>query len=400
MNRYGFLLFIIFFWVFRNTILVRGRTDYDTLDIYGLIQIFSVFLISLILLYCYRSTSRTIYRIKKTPIFWFFLIYLLGFFSMFWSLNLIYSGYRSFECLMLFLGLCVVFYKYTSFVEAEKKFLKYITLFMLLMFIGQIKLWGYNISIDSLHTNTFSFTGMIIFLYTIGELVSKQNNNLERKKYLKKYAIFSLFFIIVGTSSASNIATIIGLVVISIFTNRRDIKIIIGSIFIFSIVLFFLVGDLNSLFEIILPGKSLDNVSQMSGRAHLWEIYLPLMLEKPYLGWGFSALNRASEFYATNLHNSILSILGGMGFFGIILFVLFLISSINFLFKAYFSNFTGSIGSGAALTGLLVNAMSIGVLGEGASPVAISLVLFMAFLFMNVTQQKNLYLENSKGNIL
>lgn len=399
MKRIYFLLLLILFWVARNTILVRQRdtSAFTAVDSMALLQIAAIFLLFGSFFFLYRKvSSRTFNDIYKSPVLWFFLLYILGLISAFWSPIFNYSAYRAFESLILFFAIFIYFNTIVDFKKAEKSFLRIILILLLLTFFGYWKLIGFQLSIGALHTNSYSFIGMILFLYAIGELLAKGIKTKKRKKMLKRYMFIGLFFVALGTSSATNISVAFGLVILAFFTNRRDVKIgVIILIILISPVLFIL-GDMNIIQEVLFPGKSVESITSMTGRMNLWDQYIIKIYERPYLGWGFAVMARISEHATTNTHNSLLSILSGMGAVGGLMFFIFFIRSTISILINRNRNVIGSIGSGVAFSAALLNSMSIAIIGEGTSPVTLSFVALIAYYYINVNRHYQQSQEYSK----
>lgn len=387
MKKINILLFLIFFWIFRNTLLVRQRAtgEFNSIDSTAILQVAIIFFIFILFIVFYNRLSKdSINEIYFSPLRWFFLLYLFGFISSVWSPLFNYSFYRSFEALILFFGVYIYFNANKFEFTFERIFLRFNLAILLLTFIGQLKLYGFRVSIDTLHTNGYSLIALILFLYSFSELMSKSEKDYERKKMLKRYSIIGFVFLILGTSSASNISALIGVILLLVFTNRKDLKIITFFGLMITIPLIFYFLDFDQLMNIILPGKTIEGISSMTGRTNLWTLYIDAFLEHPYIGWGFAVLARISEHATTNTHNSILSIATGMGVVGLTLFFLFFFSSVYKFFKNRNFPIIGIIGGGIAIISSLINSMSIAIIGESVSPVSISLVSMLCFYFISI----------------
>lgn len=385
------LLLLIYFWVARNTILVRRRDtgDFAAVDAMALLQIATVLLLFALFYIAYKKlTVKTLHDIYRKPARWFFLLYLLGLISAFWSPLFGYSAYKAFECLVLFFSVFIYLNSKRNFLDTEIIFLRFIVTLLLFNFFGQIKMYGFSISLETLHTNSYSLIAVILFLYSFGELMSKSKKTIHRKKMLKKYARIGFVFIILGTSAASNISTALGFLLLAIFTNRSDLKIIGLAVLMVSSPFIFMMGDISTIQEILLPGKSAEGIASMTGRMGLWDEYFLRIYERPFLGWGFAVIARISEHATTNTHNSILSILTGMGGIGCLIFVIFVIRSTISIFSSRKKKHVGSIGSGVAIIASLANAMSVAIIGEGVSPATLSFVALIAFYHLTVNNNQ------------
>jgi O-antigen ligase len=363
----------------------RATGEFNSVDSTALLQVAVVFFIFILFIVFYKRLSRdSINEIYFSPLRWFFLLYVFGFISSIWSPLFNYSFYRAFEALVLFFGVYIYFNANRFEFDFEKIFLRFNLAILLMTFIGQLKLYGFRISIDTLHTNSYSLIALILFLYSFSELMSKIDKDYERKKMLTRYSIIGFIFLALGTSSASNISAVIGIVLLLIFTNRKDLKVLTFAGIILIIPVFFYFISFDDLMSVLLPGKTVESISSLTGRTNLWMIYVDSFLEHPYIGWGFAVLARISEHATTNTHNSILSIATGMGVTGLVLFFLFFFSSIYKFFKNRTFPIVGIIGGGIAIISALVNSMSIAILGESVSPPTLSLVSLIAYYYINI----------------
>ena len=123
MNRGTFLLLAcLFAWIVRQTLLIRQRAttvDFSAVDTFAGIDIAIVFIAAFVLLFSgtfFRATSS----ICRNCAVWLLGYYLLCAASSAWSGSPIYTLYRSFEYVTLFLATFGVVAQLQGFKDAER----------------------------------------------------------------------------------------------------------------------------------------------------------------------------------------------------------------------------------------------------------------------------------------
>ena len=198
-----------------------------------------------------------------------------------------------------------------------------------------------------------------------------------------------MFFVALGTSSASNISLLAALVVITLISGKRSFKLI--SLILFGLVLLAnrLYGDVFN--EILFPGKTAAGVEMLGGRTNIWGYYITLIKEKPIAGWGFAALARISKLYTTHTHNSLIEIAGGVGLIGLLFYAIYFMRMIYKLIRNIRAPY--SVGVIGALAAGFVNSNAISFMGSAAG------AIFFAFVIWNVLGLYSLMgLNNNYGN--
>jgi len=220
--------------VIRASFFLRRRdpNDFSQVDSSNIIAILLIGASSLFLL-SKRGFSVMI-AVWKSP-FKFFILYMFYCaITSIWSGTAIYSIYRSMELLVVLFLISYIVYSIKDIFNLKKIFLFYL-LVSLIAGIGYYIKRG-NFSFGGFHTNSYSLIAALA-------IVIANYNYRYFKKYKKiKLAQLSrvLFFLgiislIIGTSSASNISFIVGLLIL-IFLDKRKIR---SKIFI--IILIFLI---------------------------------------------------------------------------------------------------------------------------------------------------------------
>ena len=362
------LIFLCLAHVFRATILARRRSsaDFLSVDIYAAIDIFIVLTICVLLLFMNWSRLRVcIYRSSIEPYLCFLLVCLASFA---WSSLPRYSVYRAVEYISLTLAVFTAFTSYNSFEAAERNLL-WISAIIILFGIGlNLRLGG----IHYLHTNNYSASAAMIFCYCFGELMRWRRKD---KVQLIIFGLFALFFIVIGSSAASNIAAIAGLLTASILC--RNIWLAVFCILTANIGILMMTPE--DAVSLIFPGKDIATIQNLTGRKMLWTIYIYMIKENPILGYGFTIGVRTARHYTTNAHNFLLSVLLSTGFVGLICIIWAMV-------KIFFENIRnfrlkkpGAVGAAAAFTAALVNAMSLSFIGDYWMPPTMIFTLLLAF---------------------
>lgn len=265
--------------------------------------------------------------------------------------------------------------------SAEKKVLVLVTITLFCGIFLHIKLSGYQISMSALHTNQYSATAAMVSIYCLGEYF-KANN--PRKRNLKWFGILALFFLVIGTSAASNIAFLCGVVLLFLFIGRWIFAIAAAWVLVISALIgvYVLDADFGLLTSILAPGKTQYEIETAGGRLLILEHYKGRILESPFIGHGFAVIekqledshliipgvagNENGESGAQLIwsHNSILSVLLGTGLTGMFFYGLFLIKLGFQSVKSIAVKRQGCFGVVAALTVGLVNSLAIPLVGD------------------------------------
>ena len=198
----------------------------------------------------------------------------------------------------------MIFMKFRSPQSAFKGLLNYSVALTLFLFIG-------NIQSGTLHTNTYSVCAAVMVCLAL----SAYRNNLFSLKEMKPYIFAGLFFLLIGTSSASNLSFLCALIFIYSFKHNRFYL----SFFLITFISLFAAYYFGKriIFKILFPRKSFSNITSLSGRLYLWKGYIQIWLKRPLVGWGFAVGERAGKsfgfMYALSAHNGYLSILINTG---------------------------------------------------------------------------------------
>lgn len=373
-NRpYAFLLLLsLLAVVARLSVFVRQRSGefYSSVDTAAFVQILLISIICFILpvsplkKYAFRIMGRTSAR----AFLWFCVI---GVFSALWSSVPQFSLYRSVEFFSQFFAVFVALLYFKSFLSTEKAVLWVSTISVLLMAGMHLRFYGLSFSPAHWHTNTYSASAAMLFCYVAGEMIS---NSRKVDKSLYAFGGIGLFFLLIGTSSGSNIAAICAIAVVCLLCRNLKIFFLVVMVG----VLGFVVIDWQELFAMIFPGKSMSGIQSMTGRVGLWEMYIYDYFDQPFLGSGFAVTSRLAAHYNTNMHNGFMGALFGTGALGMFFYVVAMLRLMREFFIAHIKPKPGAIGCIAALVAGFANNMTVSIVGEQWAQPTLTLIAFWA----------------------
>jgi O-antigen ligase len=362
--------FLTFSVLFRLTILVRRRLaeNFGDIDSMAVIQL-SIVGLSLFLIAIAPRLKASLVKQLNSGNIYIISYYLFAILTALWSGLPNYTAYRAIEYLTLFYSFYLFIFYSPTYLDAEIKVLYSATAIILLDIGKHIKLGG--ISLGNLHTNSYSAVAAMLACYCIAEFFSAKGH---RRANLLRIGVVSTLFLIIGTSSASIVSFFIGLAIIS-FLHRNKIFLFIAILSLILCISLFSFIDLKS---ILFLGKSEHDIMTLTGRTHLWKIYMEMFLEHPFIGNGFAASTRLAKLYTTNTHNGFISVALGTGFAGLTIFLIGVFRIIKASFINYKKQSPLSLGIFSALVVGLINNMAISIIGEQWSPVAAGFACFLS----------------------
>ena len=369
-NRFqitGLIIFLGHFaFIFRQKVFERARSTlkFDVLDAYAAVDIMIVSFLVLVLL-CSRRLSGFFSKTFKSSVSWLLAYYLLCALSAVWSLRPAYSLYRSVEFAVFFISLAVAVSYNEGFEKAERKVLL-LSLLSVLVQMG-LHLRSTNLlSLWSWHTNAYTASAAVIFVYCAGEYLSIANKKLstdrKRKKMLLLYGSLSLPLLALGTSSASNVSVLFGIIVILFVKRKIGLMMIIIYV---SLLFFMLGGSSESLMKIIFPFKTEQQISTGGGRAAIWQLYIDRIAESPVWGYGLGVLPiKGYSAMSALSHNFIFSILIGTGFLGFTIFFIFGIKLATEMIRSLMRKVDGATGVFGAMAAGFLNSLSMPMIAD------------------------------------
>ena len=356
--------------VTRLTILVRQRSgsEYASVDGMAVVQIALIAIIALLILIAPRLKWAW-RQCKESAIVFFVFFYFIAMGSALWSALPQYTLYRAVEFLCLLYSIYLALLYSNDYYSAEKKAIYASLLVILLGVAKHIKLSG--LSLSALHTNSYSASAAMLFCYCLGEYFSATK---KRKQLLRNVGIVALVFLIIGTSSASYIATLFGLTIISLLYKNK----LLLAFTVCCFLTIFLTLSAEEITGILFPGKTNKTIISMTGRNWIWQMYFDMIMEKPLLGYGFASSTRMAGHYMTNTHNGFIAVILGTGILGMFFFCIALLKLSKELISNIRTHIPGSLGCLVAITVGMTNNLALSIIGEQWSPTTMVLSFFLA----------------------
>ena len=193
-----------------------------------------------------------------------------------------------------------------------------------------------------------------------------------------------LFFLLIGTSSASNISFACAVLFIYSFKNNH----FRSSVFFPSLLLLAATyySGKRIIFRIFFPGKSEASVLSLHGRVYLWTGYIQIWLQRPFRGWGFAVGERAGKnfglVYALSAHNGYLSILINTGLIGLTFWLVLFKRLVKSLMLQIIFDSPYAIAITSAFIVIAINNNSIPIFGSKWGP--LSTLVFCLLTFWNL----------------
>src|SRR5208337_3549697 len=324
-----FLFFCILMIIARQSIMIRQhvtQVDISAVDTYAFIDIAIVCLVGVVLLFS-GSIRPTWSALRRTPVVWLYGYYLICAASFVWSAAPIYSLYRAIEYLVLLSAALAAMAQFRNFTAAERAFLYVTAVTILLQMCVNLRLYGFSFSLQDWHTNSYSASSAIMFCYCLGEYLTmtgaQSSENQKRRRRLRWFGIFSLGTLALGTSGGSNVAAMVGCLLIFLALSRLGLllALLMGGF------IYLLWGGIVEFFRnLLLPGKSEYALETASSRTLIWKLYWHRFLQSPVLGGGFGVISEGRDkVFAALSHNSFFTVLIGTGIVGLVFFSLFMV---------------------------------------------------------------------------
>ena len=384
------LIFCIFIFIFRQTVLLFGRSisKMAVVDTFAILDIAIVALTALILI-ASGNLGRIWSKLKRTPVMWLGLYYVFCAISCLWSVMPDLTIYRAFEYLIFLSATLTIVDQYQDFIVAERGFLRIAVAVIILEMCITLRSYGFTLSVEAWHNTTYTVSSAMLFCYCLGEYLAM--NKVERAKAkirsrrLLRFGIFAFCTLVLGGSSGSNIAAAVGCLLI--FLGIRRFWLLLSGVC--AGLMFFLLGRGEGILHtLFFSGKSELAIETVSGRASLWEFLWDKFLQKPALGYGFGLTRVISKGLATHSHNALFSVLIGSGLAGLFLFVLFALPLWWNIIGKVWRRGMGTIGSAAALAAIFVNSMSLNVMADRWTTSTIIFVWLLGLFFLHIRDMK------------
>lgn len=369
--------------ILRNTIFLRRyRADVSNYTAIDGLAIFDIAVIAYCAYWLYKNQNQIPWKyIWHGTVKCWFGYYMFAFVTILWRIrgsSALYICYRAGTMLILSAYIYMLFTKFRSPQSAFKGLLNACMGLTLLLFIG-------NVRNGSLHTNTYSVSSAVMTCLALSAYRSK----LFTFKEMTSYIYSGFFFLLIGTSSASNVSFVFGILFIYSFKKNRFHL----SFFIISLLSLFTAYYFGKrlFLRILFPNKSIQNVTSFHGRLYLWTGYIKIWLRRPFIGWGFAVGERAGKvfnfMYALSAHNGYLSILINTGLIGLAFWLILFKRLVKSLMLQIIFDSPYAIAVTSAFLVIAVNNNSVPIVGSNWGPLATLAFCLLAFW--------NLWCENA-----
>lgn len=369
---------LLLLMLMRTTVLVRRRdtSDFAAIDTSAT---FAILIIAglLAVLAIHPRARATLVRLRESSSF-ILLVYLAcAAASALWSENYQFTLFRVGEVLAVYGALFVLMEGYDQWRKAERAMLgalMAVTLFGLMQ-----RLITFGISVEGLHTNVYTVTAGMGFLYAAGESLRADPG---RRRNLRRWAAAFLFFAIIGTSVGSNIGIAAGMLILLPFLSRSKVIVIPAALACIGIIV--IMGTTEEMVSTtLLSGRSFEEAGNLTGRWSLWFAYWEAFKQSPLIGHGFAIVARLGQQFGTvattNAHNGFIEAAIGLGVIGFTVLIGYAIRLVLECLKATRAQIAGGLGSFAAVIMMLVNNNSKSILGGAYDPTIIGVFALLAF---------------------
>ena len=285
--------------------------------------------------YAFKESKNLKPAIKATQSY--FIFYIFALLSCLWALYPDYKALFS-KCLELissYMLVSVIMWKIKNREKAMLYLLYLCTLSATMGYVSRVLAFGSIL----VHTNTHSL------IAAMGAIMAWKMKDVYHISYLAYLAYWNFFMLIMGTSSASYIAFIAGvLVMFSCSKKGVHIEKFVLTLLVFAVFYYFF-KDL--VFEYVFYGKSQEAVESGTGRQIIWNVVITAWQQHPVLGLGYVVGERhlvdmtgLPAAYST--HNGFLSVLLGTGVIGSVIFGWFYLKTV---WKNIFGTFSSKYGT-------------------------------------------------------
>lgn len=377
-----FLFILVLIPVFRATVFIRRRSPlaYSQVDMYNSVQIIITF-VMVILLSCRRAIDSN-RLMMKGPTFLLLLYTVFCVMSAIWSSGPIYTAYRAIEVLVTFLFMGHLLY----FINNRRKAMIWLCrIAAMSAFFGYLKLLLQGQIFQ--HTNSYSTAGAFGAILALACI----RNGIFKLSDIKYTLLICLGTVVFGTSSASNVSLLVGIILIISSTKKQAIS-GVRLLLVAILTYFILTTSFYVIMPYVFPGKTIDNIKTGRGRTGLFSMYEKTIYEHPIIGSGFAVGEREALGPGVNwTHNSLLSVTVNTGMVGLLLFIGGFISILYSLYRAQ------KIGNEFASP--LMIAILVGFLNSMSYPLIGSIWTASTTSFWGLLAYVSIYFHQERENV-
>ncbi len=226
------------------------------------------------------------------------------------------------------------------------------------------------------HTNSYTFSSMIGLILAVGCV----KNEIFTFREMRWFIFLDFIAWLLGTSSASYIAALIGFLVL-FASGRKGLSVIRILLISIGLYLLFLTEE-DAIYKFLIAGHTQGELETGTGRMLLWEAAFERWKTAPLLGHGFIiGETTLGDYGQISAHNSWISALVNTGVVGLFFFTWFVLKWILKAFKESKMNVYASV-TFPAIIAILLNLSSCPVLASHWSYVSDSVYAVIAATFM------------------
>jgi len=375
----GALWLLLLLALMRTTVLVRRRdtAEFAAVDVSAT---FAIVIVAgmLVLLVVHPRARRSLLRLRESSAAILLGYFAYGALSAAWSEVPTFTLFRAGEIIAILGALVVLMDGFEDWRKAERAMLGVLMAVTVFGFLQRVITAG--ISISGLHTNVYTVTAGMGFLYALGESLRADEG---RRRALRRWAAAFIFFAIVGTSAGSNIGIAVGMLILLPFLSRSKVVVIPGALACVAVVV--IMGTSEEIVSTtLLSGRSIEEAQTLTGRMYLWTAYWEAFLQRPIVGQGYAIVARLGDQFGTvattNAHNGFIEALAGLGAVGFGLLLYYSVRLFLECLRASRLYIAGGLGCFAAIVMMQVNNNSKSILGGGYDPTIIGVFAVIAFL--------------------
>jgi O-antigen ligase len=315
-----FLSLVAYLPISRAVLFVRDTTnrsleDYAAVDLQNSINILAT---AIMLTVAVRPRARfSGLWLLRGPTRWLVVYLIFCLLSCVWAVNPMYAAYQAVELIavLFFMGYIL------ATIGDPRDGILYLCRFAaataLLPYVAEVVRSGAIFQ----HTNAYSTCGA----FGAAMALSAVKRGVFRLADVKYSLAACLAGVIFGTSSASNVALLVGVLLIVVTSKRHAVS--LARLGILAAIMFLvLTRGIDVVRPYIFPGKDVDQIKSMRGRTVVYAAIWDAFEKSPIIGYGFASGERSIDIdgmgITSSAHNGALSVAVNTGIVGFVLFAL------------------------------------------------------------------------------
>jgi O-antigen ligase len=357
-----FLSLVAYLPVSRAVFFVRDRTnraleDYATVDLQNSINIVAVaIMFSLIV----RPKTRVSdLRLLRGPTQWMVIYLAFCLLSCVWSAKPLYVAYQATEMIAVLFFMGYILDKIGEPRDGILYLCRFCAVTAFLPYLGWVLRTGQIIQ----HTNAYSTCGAFGAAMALAAI----RRGVLRFAEVKYSLIACLAAVVFGTSSASNVSLLIGILMVAAASRRGPIS--VAKLAVLAVLAFFiLTHGFDLVRPYVFPGKNMDQIKTFRGRTVVYADCWAAFRQNPVIGYGFGAGERSIDIAGRGItdstHNGLLSVAVNTGIVGLLFFGLGLYRLIRSLWLADLMGNAFAFPILVAIVVGLINSMAYPMIGS------------------------------------